>query len=196
MIKAALTEIKNAPIATLGALAGIASFAFVLFEPVAVSAVEPPTPSASAIALALTKAALTIPAVAFFCAFVSHFFFTRGFMRGVFASALFLLVSLALGSVVCGLVLSPFHPVEYLGRVEVLGVQSEAFALATGVLNVLVYAVVLSETLYAYYQQRKPEEEDPHADALMVPLMIGLLMVAVTLIFVSTTILNVVLAPS
>lgn len=194
MIKAALTEIRSTPIATLGALAGIASFVFIILEPAPTSALIPANPSASAIALAFTKAALIVPAVAFFFAFVSHLFFLGGFMRGVLASALFLLVSVTLGSIACGLILSPFRPFAYPDSVVVLGVPSEAFAFASVLLNLLVNAVVLSETVYAYYQERADDEGD-HG-AMIIPVTLGALFGAMALTLVSTSILNMVLVPS
>lgn len=178
MLRATLREISTAPVASLGALSGIASFVVVLLGPTTTLEVAPASVHSASAAFAFVKLALVIPGVAFFFAFLSYLFFRGGMIRGAFATALFLLLSAVLAAAASAITLDPFQ-VHGLGREPtVLGFTTMVMAFIIVLGNVLVFGGVIGESVYAYFKERADEaapEEGDQTDPIfwMMGLMFG-----------------------
>ncbi len=162
MIKAALKEIQTAPIATLGAIAGIASFVFVLVSGASSAAPAPTGTSQVAAALAFVKLALVVPGTAFFFAHVATLFLMRGSIRGAFVSAILFLVAEAFGAAAAGVILSPFTVQTETNTYGVashfvLGINLASISFTTFVANVFIFVGVIGEALYLKATAPKPK---------------------------------------
>jgi hypothetical protein len=162
MFQAALKEIRTSPLASLGALVGVASFVVVLLASdveAGTGATAPYTSVAAAVAFA--KLALVVPGTAFFFAFLGHLFFAGGTIRGSFVTLVLFLVSELLTATATGLILSPFPKHTGVGGEQyVLDINYVAISLTLYVANLLIFAGVVGEYL-ATRSTTAPESEVP-----------------------------------